>query len=128
MNNGGRYAKVRREFHFDVRSIHAEGIMTDRWFTVMSGSQVRPTMSKYLYPTFVNLRYQYEQDGKIPSDWHITRDIEIQESFYRCIFSLGSNASVPQTWLDENDMAMLEHDKLASGIFEDPSGREYLGF
>lgn len=40
----------------------------------------------------------------------------------------GANASGPQTWLDENGMTMLEHDKLASGVFKDVTDREYLGF
>ena len=43
-------------------------------------------------------------------------------------FLFGANASGPQTWKDDNGMTMLEHDKLESGIFKDPSDREYLGF
>lgn len=58
----------------------------------------------------------------------MTRDIDFKSPSTAAYFLFGANASGPQTWKDENGMTMLEHDKLASGVFKDSTDREYLGF
>ena len=120
--------KPGERFHFDARGIHAEGIVTENGFTALAGSEVRPTIAKYLKQPLVDLRHQCEADGTISADWHLTRDVEFNSASTAAYFLFGANASGPQTWKDENGMTMLEHDKLASGVLKDPTDREYLGF
>ena len=116
------------KFFIDARGIKASGIVTEDGFTVFAGSEVRPTIAKYLAPALVELRRQCEQDGTISADWHMSRDMDFKSPSTAATFLFGANASGPQTWKDENGMTMLEHDKLSSGVLKDPTDREYLGF
>lgn len=61
-------AKPGEKFHFDARGIHAEGVVTEKGFTVFAGSEVRPTIAKYLNPTLVRMRHECEADGTISSE------------------------------------------------------------
>ena len=115
------------KFFLNARGIRASGVVTETGFTVFKGSEVRPTIKKYLKQTLVELRRQCESDGTIV-DWKMTRDMEFNSPSTAAYFLFGANASGPQTWKDENGMTMLEHDKLAAGVLKDPSDREYLGF
>lgn len=120
-------AKPGEIFYLDARGIKATGVVTENGFTVFRGSEVRPTLAKYLARSLVEMRMQRETDGTI-QNWKLTQDIGFNSPSTAATFLFGANASGPQTWKDENGMTMLEHDKLASGVFKDPSDREYLGF
>ena len=120
-------AKPGERFYLDARGIKASGIITETGFTVFKGSEVRPTIAKYLAKALVDLRHQRETDGTIV-DWKLTCDLDFNSPSTAATFLFGANASGPQTWKDENGMTMLEHDKLAAGVLKDPSDREYLGF
>lgn len=120
-------AKPGEVFYIDARGIKASGIVTEIGFTVFAGSEVRPSIAKYLNKSLVELRHQCESDGTIV-DWKLTRDMDFNTPSTAAYFLFGANASGPQTWKDENGMTMLEHDKLEAGIFKDPTDREYLGF
>lgn len=120
-------AKIGEKFYIDARGIHAEGVVTENGFRVLTGSEVRPTIAPYLQKALVALRRQCESDGTIV-DWKMARDMDFNSPSTAAYFLFGANASGPQTWKDENGMTMLEHDKLASGVFKDASDREYLGF
>jgi DNA repair photolyase len=120
-------AKIGEKFYIDARGVKASGIVTENGFTVYKGSEVRPTIAPYLNKTLVELRRVCESDGTIV-DWHLTRDMDFNSPSTAAYFLFGANASGPQTWKDENGMTMLEHDKLASGVFKETSDREYLGF
>lgn len=112
-------AKPGERFHIDARGIHAEGVVTETGFIALAGSEVRPSIAKYLNPTLIALRKQCEEDGTISKDWHLTKDVEFKSPSTAAYFLFGANASGPQTWLDENGMTMLEHDKLAAGVLKD---------
>ena len=114
-------------FYINARGISASGVVTENGFTVFRGSEVRPAIAKYLSKTLVDLRHQCENDGTV-TDWVLSRDMAFNSPSTAASFLFGANASGPQTWKDENGMTMLEHDKLASGVFKDPTDREYLGF
>lgn len=116
------------KFHIDARGIHAEGMVIEDGFTVFSGSEVRNHIAKYLAKGLVDLRRQCMEDGTITDDFHLAHDMTFSSPSTAATFMFGANASGPQTWLDENGMTMLEHDKLASGVFKDAFDREYLGF
>ena len=120
-------AKAGELFHLNARGIQAKGMATKNGFTVLAGSEIRPTVAEHLSNTIIQLRHQYENDGTI-SNGIVTKDLEFSSSTAAAGFLFGSNASGPQTWKDENGMTMLEHDKLASGILKSTSDREYLGF
>ncbi len=120
-------AKAGEKFYLDARGIKASGVVTENGFTVFKGSEVRPTIAKYLNKSLVDLRHKCESDGTIV-DWVLTRDMDFNSPSTAAYFLFGANASGPQTWKDENGMTMLEHDKLAAGVLKDPSDREYLGF
>lgn len=120
-------AKIGEKFFLDARGIKASGIVTETGFTVFAGSEVRPSIAKYLNKTLVELRHQCEADGTIV-DWKLTRDMDFNSPSTAAYFLFGANASGPQTWKDENGMTMLEHDKLEAGVLKDPTDREYLGF
>lgn len=120
-------AKTGERFYLDARGIKASGVVTDQGFTVFKGSEVRPSIAKYLNKTLVDLRHKYESDGTI-EDWKLIKDLAFNSPSTAATFLFGANASGPQTWKDENGMTMLEHDKLATGVLKDPSDREYLGF
>ncbi len=121
-------AKPGERFQFDARGIHAEGIVTENGFTVFAGSEVRNHIAKYLTKRLVDLRAECMADGTITEDWHLSRDMAFDSPSTAATFMFGANASGPQTWKDENGMTMLEHDKLASGVFKETTDREYLGF
>ena len=121
-------AKPGEKFHIDARGIHAEGMVTDAGFTVFAGSEVRNHLASYLAQALRELRTTCTEDGTITPDWHLSRNMEFSSASTAAGFLFGANASGPQTWKDENGMTMLEHDKLASGVFKDPTDREYLGF
>ncbi len=120
-------AKPGELFFLNARGIKASGVVTETGFTVFKGSEVRPTIAKYLNKTLVELRHQSESDGTIV-DWTLTRDMDFNSPSTAAYFLFGANASGPHTWKDENGMTMLEHDKLAAGVLKNPSDREYLGF
>ena len=120
-------AKVGEKFYINARGIHAEGVVTESGFRVLAGSEVRPTIAPYLQKALIALRHQCETDGTIV-DWKMACDMDFNSPSTAAYFLFGANASGPQTWKDENGMTMLEHDKLASGVFKDASDREYLGF
>lgn len=114
-------------FYIDARGINASGVVTESGFTVFAGSEVRPSIAKYLNKTLVELRHQCESDGTIVN-WKLTRNMDFNSPSTAAYFLFGANASGPQTWKDENGMTMLEHDKLEAGVLKDPTDREYLGF
>ena len=120
-------AKVGEKFYIDARGVKAQGMVSEKGFILFKGSEIRPTIAKYLTKTMVTLRHQCENDGTIV-DWKLTRDMEFASPSTAAMFVFGANASGPQTWKDENGMTMLEHDKLESGVFKEASDREYLGF
>ena len=120
-------AKVGEKFYINARGIHAEGVVTESGFRVLAGREVRPTIAPYLQKALIALRHQCETDGTIV-DWKMACDMDFNSPSTAAYFLFGANASGPQTWKDENGMTMLEHDKLASGVFKDASDREYLGF
>ena len=114
-------------FYIDARGVKAKGVVTENGFVLLAGSEIRPKIAPYLNKTLVDLRHQCESDGTIV-DWKMTRDMEFNSPSTAAYFLFGANASGPQTWKDENGMTMLEHDKLASGVFKEATDREYLGF
>ena len=120
-------AKVGEKFYIDARGIKAQGGVTENGFVLLAGSEIRPKIANYLNKTLVDLRHQCESDGTIV-DWKMTRDMEFSSPSTAAYFLFGANASGLQTWKDENGMTMLEHDKLASGVFKEATDREYLGF
>ena len=48
-------AKPGEKFYLDARGIKASGIVTEAGFTVFKGSEVRPSIAKYLNKTLVDL-------------------------------------------------------------------------
>jgi DNA repair photolyase len=120
-------AKPGEIFYIDARGVKAKGVVTETGFILMKGSEIRPKIASYLNKTRVDLRHQCESDGTIV-DWKMTRDMEFNSPSTAAYFLFGANASGPQTWKDENGMTMLEHDKLASGVFKEATDREDLGF
>lgn len=114
-------------FYIDARGVKASGVVTETGFTVYKGSRVREKEADYLYKSIKDLRKTSYIDGTI-IDGTLTRDMEFNTPSTAAYFLFGANASGPQTWKDENGMTMLEHDKLESGVFKDPTDREYLGF
>lgn len=120
-------AQPGEKFYIDARGIKAEGMITEKGFLVFKGSEVRDKIASYLKQNLKELRKVSAEDGTIVNG-HLTRDMEFNSPSTAAYFLFGANASGPQTWKDENGMTMLEHDKLQSGIFKDPSDREYLGF
>ena len=120
-------SKPGEKFFLDARGIKASGAVTESGFIVFKGSEVRPSIKKYLKQTLVDFRHQCEADGTI-IDWVLTRDMEFNSPSTAAYFLFGANASGPQIWKDESGMTMLEHDKLAAGVLKEPTDREYLGF
>ena len=120
-------AKAGEKFYIDARGVKAQGVVSEKGFVLLEGSEIRPTIAKYLTKTMVALRHRCENDGTIV-EWKLTQDMEFASPSTAAMFVFGANASGPQTWKDENGMTMLEHDKLESGVFKEASDREYLGF
>lgn len=76
-------AKPGETFYLDARGIKASGVITETGFKVFKGSEVRPTIAKYLAKALVDLRRQHETDGTI-EDWKLTRDLDFDSpSVYR---------------------------------------------
>ena len=120
-------AKVGEKFYIDARGVKAQGVVSEKGFVLLEGSEIRPTIAKHLTKTMVALRHQCENNGTIV-EWKLTQDMEFASPSTAAMFVFGANASGPQTWKDENGMTMLEHNKLESGVFKEASDREYLGF
>ena len=68
-------SKPGEKFYLDARGIKASGAVTESGFIVFKGSEVRPSIKKYLKQTLVDFRHQCEADGTI-IDWVLTHDME----------------------------------------------------
>lgn len=119
-------AHIGDKFYLDMRSIHAEGIVTESGFRVLKGSQVRDWQASFLAQALVDLRKQCFEDGTIV-DWRLTRDMDFNSSSTACTFLFGSNGSGPASWKDKNGVTMLKLDKVDSGEM-DSIESEYLSF
>ena len=119
-------AKPGDKFYLDMRTIHAEGIVTENSFKVLKGSEVRNWQASFLAQSLIDLRKQCFEDGTIV-DWRLTRDMDFNSSSTACTFLFGSNGSGPASWKDENGVTMLKLDKVESGEME-RIGSEYLSF
>ena len=114
------------KFYLDLRTIHAEGVVTETGFRVFKGSEVRNWQAPFLAQSLVDLRKQCFEDGTIV-DWKLTRDMDFNSSSTACTFLFGSNGSGPASWKDENGVTMLKLDKVESGEMES-IGSEYVAF
>ena len=119
-------AKPGDKFYLDMRTIHAEGVVTETGFRVLKGSEVRNWQASFLAQSLIDLRKQCFEDGTIV-DWRLTRDMDFNSSSTACTFLFGSNGSGPASWKDENGVTMLKLDKVESGEMES-IGSEYLSF
>ena len=105
------------KFYLDMRTIHAEGIVTENGFRVLKGSEVRNWQASFLAQSLIDLRKKCFEDGTIV-DWKLTRDLDFNRSSTACTFLFGSNGSGPASWKDENGVTMLKLDKVESGEME----------
>lgn len=114
------------KFYTDMRGIHAEGIVTEKGFLVLKGSEVRNWQASFLAKSIIDFRDKCFKDGTI-QDWHLTRNVEFNSSSTAATFLFGSNASGPASWKNEDGITMMKLDKVESG--EMPSvNSEYFGF
>lgn len=54
------------KFYLDMRTIHAEGVVTENGFRVLKGSEVRNWQASFLAESIIDLRKQCIKDGTIP--------------------------------------------------------------
>ena len=118
--------KAGEKFYLDARGIKASGIVTEDGFTIFAGSEVRPTIAKYLAKAIVDRRAQCEADGTIV-DWKLTKDLDFNSPSTAATFLFGANASGPATWKNSEGISMLKLDKVAEGKM-DSVDSEYTGF
>ena len=84
-------AKSGEKFYIDARGVKAQGAISEKGFILLKGSEIRPTIAKYLTKTMVTLRHRCENDGTIV-EWKLTQDMEFASSSTAAMFVFGANA------------------------------------
>lgn len=119
-------AKPGDKFYTDMRGIHAEGIVTEKGFMVLKGSEVRNYEAPYLSQRIVKMRKEALSNGTIV-DWKLTRDIEFSSTSTAAYFLFGANSSGPASWKNADGISLLKLNKVESGAM-DSTDSEYTGF